>query len=169
MTIAEMLSGGDRRSPGRSGEAVALVEEKPELFAEVVECLWHEDPVVRMRAADAMEKATVCAPELLRPFKRELLGLMEEATQQEVRWHLALMVSRLALTAAERRRAVAALRTYLEDRSSIVKTFAMQGLADLAVQDGTLREETVELLRVLTRTGTAAMRARGRKLLQRLG
>jgi hypothetical protein len=79
------------------------------------------------------------------------------------------MVSRLALTAAERRRAVAALRTYLEDRSSIVKTFAMQGLADLAVQDGTLREETVELLRVLTRTGTAAMRARGRKLLQRLG
>ena len=57
---------------------------------------------------------------------------------------------------------------YLGDRSSIVKTFAMQGLAGLAMQDPEMKPEVVEQIRVLTRTGTAAMKARGRKLLAEL-
>jgi hypothetical protein len=60
------------------------------------------------------------------------------------------------------------LRTYLDDRSSIVKTFVMQGLADLATRDEKLLPETMDLFSNLTRTGTPAMRARGRKLLARL-
>jgi hypothetical protein len=54
---------------------------------------------------------------------------------------------------------------YLEDRSSIVKTFALQGLADLAQDDPSIRPGVIEILRQATRTGTAAMKARGRKLL----
>jgi hypothetical protein len=78
------------------------------------------------------------------------------------------MVPRLSLSAAERVHAASTLRTYLDDRSSIVKTFAMQGLADLAVADEKLLPSTMELLDRLTRTGTPAMRARGRKLLGQL-
>ena len=51
-----------------------------------------------MRAADAAEKITVTRPELLKPHKLELLGLLDEAEQIELRWHLALMAPRLALT-----------------------------------------------------------------------
>jgi hypothetical protein len=66
------------------------------------------------------------------------------------------------------RRAAEILRLYLADRSSIVKTFAMQGLADLISQDASLRPMVLGLLRSLSRTGTPAMRARGRILLRRL-
>jgi len=121
-----------------------------------------------MRAADAAEKASRATPQLLQPHKNELLGLLEEAVQQELRWHLALMVPRLSLSAKERKRAHDALCIYLDDRSSIVKTLAMQGLADLAMRDESLKPGIVEQIRNLTRTGTPAMKARGRKLLPSL-
>src|SRR5215813_14912675 len=159
--VLAMLSGGDRRSVGRAGSVATIVLGQPALFRELIRGLWHEDPVVRMRAADAAEKASLKKPELLRPFKQELLGLLAEAQEQELRWHLAQMVPRLALSAKDRAFVYGTLRTYLDDRSSIVKTFAMQGLADLAASDKQFLPETMELLSNLTRTGTPAMRARG--------
>ena len=166
--LKELLTGGDRRSLGRSNEAKKIVLQQTRRFSELVRCLWSDDPVVRMRAADAAEKVTVTRPELLHPHKQELLGLLVEAEQIELRWHLALMVPRLELSARERERAAAALQRYLEDRSSIVKTFAMQGLADLARQDRSLRETAKRILEESLQTGTAAMKARARKLLKKL-
>jgi len=121
-----------------------------------------------MRAADAAEKITVTRPELWNPHKKELLGLLEEAEQIELRWHMALMVPRLELNASERQRAAATLQRYLEDRSAIVKTFALQGLADLAQQHARLREPERRALEEDLRKGTAAMKARARKLLKEL-
>jgi hypothetical protein len=95
-----------------------------------------------------------------------LLGLLSEAEQIELRWHLALMVPRLELSVRERERAAATLQRYLEDRSSIVRTFAMQGLADLARDDASLQATAKRILEEGLRTGTAAMKARARKLLK---
>jgi hypothetical protein len=167
-SIVAMLKGGDRRSIGKASQIVKLVLSEPKRFAELIECLWDGEPVVRMRAADAAEKVTLTRPELLKRHKRELLGLLAEAEQIELRWHLALMVPRLALTLPERRRVAASLRRYLEDRSSIVKTFALQGLADLARQDPGLRELAKRAIEESLRTGTAAMKARARKLRKEL-
>jgi hypothetical protein len=97
-----------------------------------------------------------------------LLGLLSEADQQELRWHLAAMVPRLVLHAKERQRAAALFQHYLDDRSSIVKTSALQGLADLAQNDSAMRPLVIELLREAERGGTSAMKARSRKLLPRL-
>jgi hypothetical protein len=144
------------------------VAKEPGLFPELIAGLWSADPLVRMRAADATEKVTRRNPEFLRPYKRELLGLMTEATEQELRWHLAVMVPRLLLNAEERQLATSLLNGYLEDRSSIVKTFALQGLADLAQDDPGIRPRVVEILRQATRNGTPAMKARSRKLLLHL-
>jgi hypothetical protein len=130
--------------------------------------LWSKDPLVRMRAADAAEKVSRKNPDLLARHKAELLGLMSEADEQELRWHLAAMVPRLALNAKERQRVVAVLGDYLHDRSSIVKTFALQGLADLARNDDALRSSVIELLRQAERSGTPAMKARSRKVLPSL-
>jgi hypothetical protein len=166
--LLNRLGGGDRRSIGRSDEVAALVLKQPALFGELVHALQTADPLVRMRAADAAEKASLKQPQLLRPFKAELLRFLDEAIQQELRWHLAQMVPRLPLTSKERLRAAATFRRYLEDRSSIVKTCAMQALADLAAQDQSLLPETKALLQGAMRNGTAAMKARGRKLLSQL-
>jgi hypothetical protein len=162
------LAGGDRRTIGRSDEVAAMVSKNSRLFSALIAGLWSADPLVRMRAADATEKVTRTKRELLQPYKNELLGLMAETGQQEVRWHLAAMIPRLALNAKERQIAVSVLKTYLEDRSSIVRTFALQGLADLAENDASMRPAVMELLRESTRSGTPAMKARSRKLLLRL-
>ena len=166
--VLRLLEGGDRRTIGRADQVAAIVAKSLRLFPKLIAGLWSADPLIRMRAADAAEKVTRKHPELLTPFKKELLGLMTEATEQELRWHLAAMVPRLPLNAAERQLAISSLNGYLEDRSSIVKTFALQGLADLARGDPAIQPTVVEILRDATRNGTPAMKARSRKLLLRL-
>jgi hypothetical protein len=167
--IVDQLAGGDRRSLGCANMVVKEILRDPKLFSLVFEAMLHDDPVVRMRAADAIEKVTVSRPELLQAHKRKLLGKVAAQEQQEVRWHVALMVPRLRLTPKERNQAVAILFDYLEDKSSIVKTFAMQSLADFVRQDRVLSARVVPILTHLTDTGTPAMCRRGRKLLKVLG
>jgi hypothetical protein len=164
--IAAMLEGSDRRSIGRSNEVARLVLKEPRRFRELIRCLWDENPIVRMRAADA-EKVSAQKPRLLDRYKAELLGLLAEAEQIELRWHLAIMVPRLRLTARERQRAAFALQRYLQDRTSIVKTFALQGLSDLARDNSVLRGKVRLLLEQAVQSGTPAMKARARKLLKR--
>lgn len=167
-TLLNKLSGGDRRSIGQANKVVALVLLRPALFPHLMQGLWSSDPLIRMRAADAAEKVTLHRPDLLKPFKVKLLHMLDEATQQELRWHLAQMTPRLRLSKKDRVRATTALRRHLKDKSSIVKTSAMQALTDLASSHDELIPETKTLLTTLTETGTAAMRARGRKLLAQL-
>jgi hypothetical protein len=164
-TILKELLGTDLRSIGRSDAVARKIAVAPELFAEVFAAQLAPEPALRMRAADAVEKASREHPELLRPFKRRLLRAVALVDQQEVRWHVAQMLPRLELTAHERDLAVAILFDYLEHHSSILKTFSMQALADLALADPALRERVLPVIEFLTRTGTPAMRARGRKLL----
>jgi hypothetical protein len=143
-----------------------LVLKQPRRFRKLMKCLWDENPLVRMRAADAAEKVSAKKPRHLDRHKTELLGLLAEAEQIELRWHLAAMIPRLRLTPPERQRAVAALHHYLNDRSSIVKTFALQGLADLSQNDPILCTKVKQLLEEAVHSGTPAMRARARKLLK---
>jgi hypothetical protein len=165
--ILGLLAGGDRRSIGHAERVAAMVSSDAKLFAQLIAGLWSDDALVRMRAADAAEKVTRKRGELLQPYKKELLGLMVEAEQQELRWHLAAMIPRVGLNARELQKAVSSLKQYLEDRSSIVKTFALQGLAELAEAEASLRPGVIEILREATRKGTPAMKARSRKLLGR--
>ena len=121
-----------------------------------------------MRAADALEKASRELPAILKPYKAPLLGLLADAAQKELRWHLAAIVPRLPLTAQECARAAAFLESWLIDSSSIVKTCALQGLADLTRQQPSLQPLVLDLLRTLSRSGTPARRARGRMLLKEM-
>jgi len=166
--ILALLEGGDRRTIGRSNQVAAIVSKDPELFPKLIAGLWSADSLVRMRAADATEKVTRKNRELLLPYKKKLLGLMTGTIEQELRWHLAVMVPRLLLNTKERQVAISSLESYLEDRSSIVKTFALQGLAELAQDDPSIRPRVIEILREAIRNGTPAMKARSRKLLLHL-
>lgn len=167
--LLKKLAGGDRRSIGRSDEVVAEVLASPAQFPLIFEGLLNDDPLIRMRAADAVEKITARHPGYLQPYKNQLITQVARINQQEVRWHVAQMLPRLEWSEAERAQVVEILLAYLNDASSIVKTFAMQALADLAEQDDRLRPQVIPLLEELTQTGSPAMQSRGRKLLRRLG
>lgn len=166
--LLQQLTGGDRRSIGQSEKVTAAVLADPALFSIVFEGMLVDDPLVRMRCADAVEKITEQHPEWLLPHKKTLLRQVAKIEQQEVRWHAAQLFPRLPLTKAERGAVVKILHTYLTDKSGIVRTFAMQALADLAEQDESLRAPVIAQLEELTRTGTPAMQSRGRKLLAQL-
>ncbi len=160
--------GRHRLDGGRAGEVAELVLAKPRRMGQLIECLWDEDAGVANRAADALERATYHRPELAQAWKESLIGLMAEAEQNKLRWNLALSVPRLQLTATEARRVASTLQSYLDDRGSIVKTAAMHGLAALTRHDPALLPEVLDMLRILSRSGTPAMRARGRILLKSL-
>jgi hypothetical protein len=168
-TVRSMLDAGRRRlDVGRVREIAEMVLESPRRLSAVIECLFDKDAGVVNRAADVLERVTRWKPQPAARWKRELIGLMAEAEQNKLRWNLALTIGRLPLTVPEAQRAAGILRSWLDDTSSIVKTAAMHGLADLARHDPSLRAEVLDTLRILSRSGTPAMRARGRILLKQM-
>lgn len=167
--VLEKLRGGDRRSIGRSQEVADDVLANPSLFDVVFDGMAVDDPVVRMRAADAVEKATAERPDLLTDGHRERL-LAEYATigQQEVRWHIAQLLPRLDLHGEDLERAVERLSGFLDDQSQIVRVNAMTALADLAADNPEFRADVRERIEVLADGGSPSVQARGRKLLDAL-
>ncbi len=166
--LIDLLNGGDRRSIGRAAEALAALEANPGGLGRLIEAMSSADAVLRMRAADVAEKFTRARPGTLRPYQQQLLDLAGVATLQEVRWHLALMLPRLDLSPEEADYVFAILSRYLTDPSRIVRTFAMQGLADLALRETCLIGRVLPVIAENTAHGTPAMQSRGRKLLIRL-
>jgi len=166
--ILSRLRGGDRRSIGNVSEVVAAVRKKPDLLKDLVTGLSDEDPVVRMRAADAMEKISLENPLSLQPFKTELIGLARQTQQQELRWHMAQMIPRLRLTTEEAATVTDIFFDYLGDKSKIVVTFAMQALSDLALKKGAASARMLRAIEKLARSGSPAIQSRGKKLLPKL-
>jgi hypothetical protein len=167
-SLRQMLAPGRRLETGRLWEVIELIEGRPGKLAELVECLWDDEPGVCSRAADVLERVTRERPHQAQRWKDALLGLMTESTEKKVRWNLALLVPRLKLTVTDCRRAAETLQSYLDDPSSIVKTAALHGMTDLTRQDPESLPDVLDLLQVAGRSGTPAMRARSRILLKAL-
>lgn len=68
------------------------------------------DALIRMRAADAAEKVTASRPAWLAPYKGHLLNEVAKINQQKVRWHAAIMFTRLKLTKNEQARVASLLK-----------------------------------------------------------
>jgi hypothetical protein len=169
---AELAIGRHALDRGRVLEIARLIAARPRRAARLIELLWDDDPGVASRAADVLERASAhpsaALGRVMNDYKEALLGLLPDARFIKLRWNLAFVIPRLELTLTEARRAAATLYTFLEDRSSIVKTAALQGLADLTRHDPASVPAVLDLLRIQGRSGTPAMRARSRHLIKRL-
>lgn len=106
--LLEMLK-GDRRSIGQSSEVVAMVLKKPRLFDALFSGLVTDDPVIRMRSADEVEKVSAVHPEYLVPHKEALLKCFAYVEQAEVCWHVAPMLARLPLSEPEQAEVIGVL------------------------------------------------------------
>lgn len=166
--IIQKLKGGDQRSIGRSEEIVQDVLDNPNLFGELIHAILIDDPVVRMRAADAVEKITTTNQGYLQPYKDLILDRIAEIEQQEVRWHIAQILPRLEMNKEETERAIEILKGFLRDDSRIVRTFTMDSLAHFAEKDPSLETWVISLIEEMVEDGSPAMKSRGKKLLTRL-
>ena len=167
--ILNKLKGGDLRSKGKSEEVVDDILKQPFLFGEVFNGMLNDDPVVRMRAADAIEKVSRMHPEYLKGYKKRLIQEVSKIDQQEVRWHVAQMFSCLELNKTEKELIVNQLFSWLEEsNSNIVRVNSMQALSDLAEENSELRSLVLEKLQEIIQIGSPSMVSRGKKLVKKL-
>jgi hypothetical protein len=142
---------------------------KPSLRALVNE-LFDEEVYVRKRAADVARCITDADPAPLQRYADELTGLLESlpVEEKQTRWHLALVVSRVAHTQAQRLRAARIMSLMTEDESNAVRCAAMEGMGTLALNEPSLRDEAEALVEQYLWNGTPAMKARARHMQKRL-
>lgn len=161
----DRLLGGDLRSIGAADAIAHEATHDPTIVPALVAGLYLDVPVVRMRCADALEKASRANAACLAPYAQQLLALLEPTQPKELLWHLLHMCPRVHWEATQLPRTFAAVDACLAHSSSIVKTNAMQALCELIPQAPERTGEVIQRIAELARTGTPAMRARGAKLL----
>lgn len=163
------LSGGDLRSTGEADAVAQVMLDQPELAAVVFEGIFHADPRIRMRAADALEKASAKNPAVIAPFTSRLIHEAAASTQKEVQWHVPQMLARLDLTPDERDAAARILMRYLnESDSNIVIVNSLSALAEFAKVDVSLRDTVIMLIEQAMTRGTPSITSRGKMLLRQL-
>jgi HEAT repeat protein len=130
--------------------------------------LFGEDVEVRKRAADVARRITDGDGRLLEPYADELAGLLETLPVEEsrTRWHLGLVVPRVAHTQMQRLRAARTMSLLAEDESNVVRCSAVEGLGLLAMQERSLRDEAEEMVAKFLREGTLAMKNRARTVMR---
>ena len=165
--IIQLLLGGDRRSIGQSEFVAKEVLAQPSLLEILVPALDHSSDLVRMRAADALEKISRVNISVVSPYQMYLLGLLDRTQQAEVKWHLAQIIPRFAWNVNDRQYAFGVFKSWLNDASRIVRTFALQALADLAESDKNLRQEVSKYLVDAKESSIPALRSRANKILSR--
>src|SRR4051812_35033388 len=96
-----------------------------------------------MRAADAIEKITTGYPNYLQRYKTAIIQLCDKAENKELKWHLALLVSRHLLSPDELEKVWQMLLRWATDKneSRIVRVNCLQGLFDLSTENKELRQD----------------------------
>lgn len=167
--LTTRLSGGDRRSPGAAAAVAREAARDPAMIRALLALSQGPDPLIGMRAADALEKACRIAPGALQPHVPLLLGPLATREQQELRWHLLQILPRLALSDAERLAALRLARKSLTHPSRIVVTEALSCLFALSGCDPAERAAAMAVAQRFLVDGPASARARARKLLAAAG
>ena len=166
--LLNKLRGGDLRSIGKADEVARQVLENSDLFSALFQGLYSNDPVVRMRAADAVEKVSRQRPGLLKGYSAEIIAILESSDQQEVCWHMAQIAPRLHVEPREEEHILVLLKKLLSHKSRIVQVSAMDALTAFAERDETLANEVKTIIMEQMKNGAPSIIARGRKLLKRL-
>ncbi|MHC5228126.1 hypothetical protein ACYSNW_07600 [Enterococcus sp. LJL99] len=164
-TMREQLSGKDLRSISKVDYLVDKVTTQV-LFDQLFQFLYDEDRLVVMRSADAIEKITLNKPTFLATHKEEVFLLCKQAENKELKWHLALLLSRFSYTSDESDIIFSILRNWLLDQneSRIVRTNALQALYDLTVNIPWFQGEFSKVISQIQSEAIPALHARIRKL-----
>lgn len=163
------LARGDRRTVGAADAIADELAAEPVRSGELVILLFDLDRGVRMRAADALEKASALAPEMLRDHEQRLIDCAEHAAEPELKWHLARMLPRLALEPHDRATVLDIVHDWLGDDSVIVRAEALDAFAALAAGDTALAAEVQGRLDEALASGRPAEKARARHILRARG
>jgi hypothetical protein len=130
----------------------------------LVEAMFGDQPELRKRAADVARRITDADPQVLWKYADELAGLLAELSPEEprTRWHLGLVVARVAHTREQRLRAARLMELLIEDESNAARCAGVEGIALLARDEPSLRGVAEEIIERALRDGAKAMKCRAR-------
>lgn len=160
-----LLSGNDLRSIAGSNKIAGLVRNQND-FDTLFKYVHHPDRLIKMRAFDAIEKISLNHPDFLKIHKGEILSLLSERNEMEVKWHLAQIVSRLMLNKTEMDQVWQFLIFQAADRneSKIVRVNSLQSLYDLSQAQPGKKPQLQKLFADLKEENIPSLNARIRKL-----
>jgi hypothetical protein len=164
-SVRERLASGPPRGLGCANAIVIEAMRSPDVLTELVAAVQDKRAVVAIRAANALKKVQQEQPDLLASFTKKLLRAALECTELRARWNLTRVVGQLPLRGRDRALGIELMFDALRDESGLLRTFGMQGLVDFSAKDAALRLRVRPIVEEFARNGTAAMRARARKLL----
>ncbi len=158
--ILEWLSGGDLRSDGVATEVADIVLGNPQLIDELYAGLSVPDDVVRGRAADALEKISRSAPELIENHLGEIIDIAMHDDVAMVRWHLAMILGHLALDRSRIDSITSTLLLLLDDKSVFTKSWAIVSLCIVARKFPEKQEAVLEGVAQLKGDESIAIRSK---------
>lgn len=168
LDIITLLSEGDKRTVNNVSQVVRLALKDRRVIKTLIDYITNGHEALAMRAADALQKVHAQQPLLLHPYAPQLINLLQVTTQKEVRWHLAQILPHLPLTRSQTALAAKIWQNdFYHSKSSIVKTFSLQAMHDIAVSNTKFKPEYQAMLAYALSNGTPAMKSRAR-LLQRV-
>lgn len=162
-SLIKELSGGDFRSPGNAHLIAKRADSK--LIVQLIQLLSHEDKLVAFRASDALEKATIKNYwDVLTESKTFILKAFT-TDQQEIRWHLAQIAPRVNWSRGDLNVVIGTLENWFNnDKSNIVRVFALQAVFDLSKTYPELDELTNVFVTKALKSGKPSLVSRAKKL-----
>jgi hypothetical protein len=98
--VRKFMEGSGLRATGKVKTLLPLIKSQKD-FDDLFSHLHSSDRLIVMRAADAIEKITGEHWGYLVGHRKELLEFLRNSENKEFKWHLSLLVSRLALSKPE--------------------------------------------------------------------
>jgi hypothetical protein len=162
--------GEGRWGLARARETAREVEADPRAVKELMKAMFGDKAEIRKRAADVARRITEKDAAQLERYADELAGLLAEISVEEsrTRWHLGLVVARVAHTREQRLRAARLMELMMEEKSNVARCSAVEGIGLLAIEESSLREVAEEMIARALQEGTLAMKCRAREAKRRM-
>src|SRR5690242_20276813 len=163
--IEGLLDGGDRRSVGQVSRVVRRATRDATVVPALVAALRSKRPLVRLRAADALEKISRRDAKALGVCRRQLIHAVARTSDPVVRWNLIQLLPRIshdrnAMPRLTRRLVV----LFQSDASAIVRVSALDAVAAFAKQNALVEPLAQRMVLEGLTSPIASVRARARRL-----
>ncbi|MEM8749912.1 MAG: hypothetical protein AAGF28_06390 [Pseudomonadota bacterium] len=166
-----MLTGGHPNSLGRTLEVVDTVLADRARFAELYQCYFGDDEIVRLRVSNAVKRVTIEHPDWTMDFMDGLQSDVAAIDQASTQWTLALLfnLTNDLMSQTQRARALEIMKHNLANHNDwIVLNNSMQVLSEWAKGDAALAKWLRPHLERLQKDGRKSVAGRATKLLAKL-
>lgn len=165
--IEILAAGGKTNSLGRADEVITATLKDKKRLSELYDCLFANDPWIRMRAADALEKICRVNPDWLLPYIDKFADELATSSQASIQWHLAQIYGQVELTKVQKEFAINWLKNLLSSTEVdwIVAANSMDTLVKFVHDGSVTRQELITLLNIQRKHKSKSVVKRANKII----